>query len=405
MKKMIGLASLALAVILVLAGCPKPMGGNDQPTTTTTTKTTISVKRIVSFTGRVVYREKNETVQFIVSVEPLDATNKTVHFQSSNEAIATVDNAGLVTVVSDTVWEQATITATSEDGNYTATCTIVVIQKPTATMPDANSFVTISAGSMPLFYDAGPSHVTLTKAFQICDHEVTQKEWCDVFGADNNPSHFNGSSGKEADSSEIQENRPVEMVNWYMAIAYCNKRSIKEGLTPCYSAQSGESDVDFTSISYATEYNWTNVTCNFSANGYRLPTEAEWEIAARGGVTGDVYAGTAAETDLRNYAWYEANSSSKTHAVKKKSANGYGLYDMSGNVFEWCWDGVVYGYSSSGVQTDPQGAPSASFHVNRGGGWNYRAWSCRASYRYSHSSDYCDKSLGFRLARSCSKKK
>ena len=263
-----------------------------------------------------------------------------------------------------------------------------------------NDFVTISAGSMPLNSD-GSYHVTLTKAYMICDHEVTQKEWQGVMG--NNPSYF---QGKEADKKvadgEVQENRPVEYVSWYDAIAYCNKLSIKDGLQPCYSVKVGGTEVDWANLKYEnipTESDgvWNAAVCDFSKTGYRLPTEAEWEIAARGGLTGDVYAGTDDVTKLGDYAWYTDNSKERTHEVKKKQANGYGLYDMTGNVWEWCWD--WYGnYAASA--TNPTGAASGSYRVRRGGSWYDDATFCHATGRDNDlPADRNNNYLGFRVVR------
>ena len=139
------------------------------------------------------------------------------------------------------------------------------------------------------------------------------------------------------------------------------------------------------------------------ATGYRLPTEAEWEYAARGGIADTnkaVWAGTTTETELKNYAWYTDNSDSKTHEVKKKLPNGYGLYDMSGNVWEWCWD--WYGDYASEDATNPAGASSGSNRVGRGGSWDDSASNCRASYRNNsyYSPAYRYNCLGFRLVRS-----
>ena len=280
---------------------------------------------------------------------------------------------------------------------------------PTASAPDANGFVTISAGSMPLNSD-GSYHVTLTKAYMICDHEVTQKEWQDVMG--NNPSYFQGEeANKKVADGEVQKNRPVEQVSWYEMIAYCNERTKKENIK-----RGSSSDIDYVYFSdgtFTTPYTTTDASSSklpymrvdangkIDATGYRLPTEAEWEIAARGGIADTnkaVWAGTTTESELRNYAWYNDNSDSKTHEVKKKQVNGYGLYDMSGNVAEWCWD--WYGDYENTDVTDPTGASSGSSRVFRGDAWRSSASGCRASNRYYYSPAYRDDRLGFRLVRS-----
>jgi len=226
---------------------------------------------------------------------------------------------------------------------------------------NGGTFTMGSPANEPDRRDNEVQHPVTVSSFYMGKYEVTQKEYQEVMGT--NPSQFKG------------DNLPVENVSWFDAVEYCNKRSQQEGLTPAYTI------------------NGTNVTWNRNANGYRLPTEAEWEYTCRAGTT-TAYNTGASITD--NTGWYSANSGDTTHPVGQKPANAWGLYDMHGNVWKWCWD--WFGNYASGAQTDPVGASSGSDRVRRGGSWGNTAQYARSAYRNYNSPAFWSGYLGFRVA-------
>jgi formylglycine-generating enzyme required for sulfatase activity len=195
-------------------------------------------------------------------------------------------------------------------------------------------------------FNNGTSNVTLN-SFTMSKYEVTQAQYQIVTG--NSPSYFTGDTS-----------RPVEQVTWYDAVEFCNKLSEREGLTDVYTITGRIPSTGYP-ITGAT-----SVTATWTNNGYRLPTEAQWEYAARGGVNTHGYAYAGSNT-IDSVAWYLSNSGGTTHAVGGKLANELGLYDLSGNVWEWCYD--WYATYPSGAQTDPTGAASGTYRINRGGCW------------------------------------
>ncbi len=200
--------------------------------------------------------------------------------------------------------------------------------------------------------DEHPRHqVTISKGFQMGKFEVTQAQWEAVMGS--NPSHNYG----------VGDNNPVYYVSWNNCQSFVSKLN--------------ELDSGYT---------------------YRLPTEAEWEYACRAGST-TVYSYGNDSGQLGQYAWYNDNSNSKTHPVGEKKPNAWGLYDMHGNVWEWCQDWYDGDYYDNSPGTDPQGPNSGSYRVIRGGSWNNDAGYCRSAFRYGINPDNVYGDFGLRLVR------
>lgn len=221
-------------------------------------------------------------------------------------------------------------------------------------------------------------NITLSD-FYVGKYEITQVQYKVVMGS--NPSRYKGN------------NNPVERVSWYDTVEFCNKLSEMEGFEKCYNINKNRKDSN--NEAWCDDLKYT-VSCDFDANGYRLPTEAEWEYAARGGnqSSGYKYSGSDNITEV---AEYEGNNNKSTKSVGGKKPNELGIYDMSGNVYEWCWD--WFDSYIDAPQSNPIGHLSGTRRIYRGGSWRYETMYCGVAYRNGNYPNNGFHYNGFRVAR------
>jgi len=249
--------------------------------------------------------------------------------------------------------------------------------------------------------DATASNTSEVSAFRISIHEISRSQFLAVMGTDpSEPAVSNGTGD------------PVQRVNWYQAITFCNKLSLSEGLNPVYTI----SGVDFSSITFAgipvtSNATWNSVSADWNADGYRLPTEMEWMWAAMGSTSGNTYSGgiytsgysklfsgSSGSNSIEDYAWYDSNSSGETHPIGSKIENELGLFDMSGNIFEHCWDWWDDPYPA-GALVDYKGASSGTYRVMKGGAYGTAESTCTIAHRNVTLPEDVDPLKGFRIVR------
>jgi formylglycine-generating enzyme required for sulfatase activity len=250
-----------------------------------------------------------------------------------------------------------------------------------------NNMIPVASGT----FTAGSTLVSIS-SFNIDMYEVTYEMWNDIrtWG---NANGYNLPAGQNG-YTPVGSNNPVSNITWYDAVIWCNARSEKDGLTPVYYTDSQQS-----AVYRSGQIDINGSAVKWTANGYRLPTEAEWEYAGKGGKQSQGYKFSGSST-IDGVAWYDQNSASATHTVGQRAANELGIYDMSGNVWEWCWDWSSNAFPAGGT-TDPKGpsAPSSISRLMRGGNYASSSGACWTNYRISNDPGYPDAGLGFRCVK------
>ncbi len=364
MKQFLGMLAI-ISIVLFTVGCP-----NDVPTPTSTPTPTPTYT--VTFNTNGGSSSLNATVAHGSKLTPPTAPTKQRYI-----LLGWYKDSAY-----KTAWDFATDTVSANITLYAKWVKeITMISVPGGTF---------TMGSTDGDDDEKPAHSVTVSDFSLGETEVTQGQWEAVMGTWPGASE-NESPATSSTNFGVGDNYPAYYISWYDAVEFCNALSVKESLEKVYTIDKDTEDINNTSDN--DDIKWT-VTADFTKNGYRLPTESEWEYAAGGGKdTKTRFAGTNNKDDLVKYAWYKDNNiSSGTKEVGTRKSNSLDLYDMSGNVWEWCWD--LY------AEYDTPTTDSELEYVFRGGGSSDDANKCRVTSRGSDTPDSRYDALGFRVARS-----
>lgn len=268
---------------------------------------------------------------------------------------------------------------------------------PSAQSPNIGALISVPTGGFQR--DAAFSNISTVSAFHMSQYEITRAQFTSVTGL-SDPSDERIADGN-SDS-------PAQNITWYHTLVFCNRLSMKEGLMPVYEIAGSTDPAEWGPVPVRDNAVWNQVTANWNANGYRLPTEAEWLWAAMGADIGNAgqinivginkrFTGDGAGQTLNAYAWYSGNSAGTAQPVGTKKPNELGFYDISGNVWEWCWD--RYDRLPEGGIVDYRGSAGGTDRVLHGGSWRNETDRIALAFRLNHYPSFQYPNIGFRVVR------